>query len=175
MQPTGAREGLIEAILDHLQLLGPEIERVGGAAASSLSLNRTDLRALKALLPSDGMTAGELARALHVTSGATTRVIDSLVASGHAVRQPDPHDRRRVLVRLTPEAAAAVHGVFERLREQVKTLLHEYGDMELEIVARFLTDARALFRLHALRLERLTGGRHLDSPVDESGPVSPSW
>jgi DNA-binding MarR family transcriptional regulator len=175
MQSSGARDALIEQILDHLQLLGPEIERVGGAAASSLSLNRTDLRALRALMPSEGMTAGELARALHVTTGATTRVIDSLVASGHAVREPDPHDRRRVLVRLTPEAAAAVHGLFQRLREQGRTLLQEYGDVELEILARFLADARSLFRLHALRLERLTGGRHPHSPLDESGPVSPSW
>jgi DNA-binding MarR family transcriptional regulator len=154
MPSNAARERLIEQILDHLQLLGPEVDRLSGAAASSMRLNRTDLRAVQALRPSDGMTAGELARALQITSGATTRVIDSLVASGHAVREADPHDRRRVLVRLTPAAAEAVDSSFERLREQARALVAGYGDVELEVLARFLADARSLLRLHALRPSR---------------------
>jgi len=132
-----------------------------------MRLNRTDLRALQVLGPSAGMTAGELARALQVTSGATTRVIDSLVASGHAVREADPHDRRRVLVRLTPRATAAVDRSFERLREQARTVLDGYRDAELELLARFLADVRSLLRLHALRLARQTNARHSDSPLDD--------
>src|SRR5260370_31136803 len=101
-----AGDRLIEQILDHLLLLAGDVDRLLGAAAAFNQLNRTDLRALQALR-GGGMTAGHLARALHVTSGATTRVIDSLVAAGHVVRVPDQQDRRRVVVRLTPPAEPA--------------------------------------------------------------------
>src|SRR5262252_3176737 len=99
-----ARDRLVEQILDHIQLLGVDVDRLTGSAAAFNRVNRTDLRALQVLRASGGLTAGELARALHVTSGATTRVIDSLVRDGHVRREPDRGGRRRVLVRLTPAA-----------------------------------------------------------------------
>jgi DNA-binding MarR family transcriptional regulator len=149
-----ARERVIEEILDHLQLMGTEADRLTCAAAAANRLNRTDLRALQVLRASDGLTAGELARALQVTSGATTRVIDSLVASGHARREPDPRDRRRVQVKLTPEAEQMVDRSFERLRGQTRAMLQSYSDGELSTVASFLADVRSLIRAHARRLSR---------------------
>lgn len=146
------RAQLIEQILDHIQLLGTEVDRLSGAAAVFIGLNRTDLRALQVLRTSGGMTAGDLARALQVTSGATTRVIDSLVAAGHARREPDPSDRRRVLIKLSPEAERIIDRSFEQLRNQARLLLESYRDEELGTVARFLADVRSLIRAHARRL-----------------------
>jgi DNA-binding MarR family transcriptional regulator len=151
-----ARDHLIERILDHLLLMGSDADRLTGAAAVFNRLNRTDLRALQALRRG-GMTAGTLARALGVTSGATTRVIDSLVASGHVARAPDPTDRRRVLVRLTPRAEEQVDRTFEQLRADARSLLETYGDAELETVAHFLEDVSTLVREHARRLSTHDG------------------
>ncbi len=151
-----ARARLIEQILDHIQLLGTEVDRLSGAAAVFIGLNRTDLRALQVLRTSGGMTAGDLARSLQVTSGATTRVIDSLVAAGHARREADPTDRRRVLIKLSPAAERIVDRSFEQLREQARLLLESYQDEELETVARFLADVRSLIRAHARRLSQRT-------------------
>jgi DNA-binding MarR family transcriptional regulator len=148
------RQRLIDQILDHLQLMGPEVERLSGAAAGFVHLNRTDLRAVQMLRTSRGMTAGQLARALQVTSGATTRVIDTLVADGHAVREADPQDRRKVLVKLTPEAARVLDRSLQPLLAAARSLLEAYSDDELETVARFLTDVRSLMRAHAKRLTR---------------------
>jgi DNA-binding MarR family transcriptional regulator len=150
-----ARDRLIDQILDHLLLMGSDADRLTGAAAVFNRINRTDLRALQALR-GGGMTAGRLARTLGVTSGATTRVIDSLVASGQVVREPDPSDRRRVLVRLTRAAQQQVDRTFAQLREDARALLETYGDAELETVARFLEDVRALVREHARRLSPRT-------------------
>src|SRR5215472_10750023 len=147
-----ARDRLVEQILDHIQLLGADVDQLTGAAAASNRVNRTDLRALQVLRASGGMTAGDLARALQVTSGATTRVIDSLVRDGYVLREPDRGDRRRLLVRLTPSAERLVDGTFERLRADTRLLLGAYGDAEQETVARFLADVRALLRAHAARL-----------------------
>jgi DNA-binding MarR family transcriptional regulator len=150
------RDQLIEQILDQLLLMGSEADRLTGAAAVFNQLNRTDLRALQALR-AGGMTAGRLARALGVTSGATTRVIDSLVASGHVARGPDPTDRRRVLVQLTSAAENQVDRTFEQLRADVRAVLETYDVVELQTVARFLEDVRALVREHARRLSPRAG------------------
>src|SRR2546427_11420812 len=98
---------LIERVLEQLRLLPNDVDDLSGTLASYLKLNRTDLRALKVLGQSDGGTAGELARALKVTSGATTRGIDSLVQAGHAQRETDVRDRRRTVIRITPDAESA--------------------------------------------------------------------
>lgn len=148
-----ARDQLIEQILDHLLVMGGDADRLTGAAAGYNRLNRTDLRAIE-VLRGGGMTAGELARALSVTSGATTRVIDSLVAAGHVRRKPDSHDRRRVLVELTPAAVLLVDRTFERLRDDIRSALEEYPEQDLQAVARFLTDVRELLRAHLGRLSR---------------------
>lgn len=151
-----ARDRVIEQILDHLLLLQGDADRLSGAAAVFNRINRTDLRALQALRRG-GLTAGMLARALGVTSGATTRVIDSLATSGHVVRVPDPTDRRRVLVRLTPAAEGQVDDTFEALRSDARHLLETYRDAELDTVARFIQDVRDLVRQHARRLSPRNG------------------
>jgi DNA-binding MarR family transcriptional regulator len=150
------RDRLIEQILDQLLLMGSEADRLTGAAAVFNQLNRTDLRALQALR-AGGMTAGRLARALGVTSGATTRVIDSLVASGHVARGPDPTDRRRVLVQLTPAAEDQVDRTFEPLLGDARALLETYDDAALVTVSRFLEDVRGLVREHTRRLSPRAG------------------
>ena len=44
-------------------------------------------------------TPGDLQRALTVTSGAVTGLVDRLVRAGHLRREPDPDDRRRIRLR----------------------------------------------------------------------------
>jgi DNA-binding MarR family transcriptional regulator len=147
-----ASDSLIERILDDLQLLGIDVEHLTAAAAGFNRLNRTDLRALQVLRSREGMTAGQLARALHVTSGATTRIIDGLVEDGHVMREADRRDRRRVQVRLTPEAARLVDSTFDPLLAELRGLLLDYDDEELATVARFLADVRRLVAAHVRRL-----------------------
>ncbi|HXM55289.1 MAG TPA: MarR family transcriptional regulator [Candidatus Dormibacteraeota bacterium] len=146
-----ARDRLIEQILHNLLVMGGDADRLAGAAADFNRLNRTDLRALEALREG-GMTAGRLARTLRVTSGATTRVIDSLVAAGHVRREADPDDRRRVLVLLTPAAVLLVDRTWERLRADTRTALEGHSDAELQTIARFLGEVRSLVEAHMRRL-----------------------
>ncbi|WP_231571035.1 MarR family winged helix-turn-helix transcriptional regulator [Gordoniibacillus kamchatkensis] len=46
------------------------------------------------------MTAGQLAQRLNLTTGAVTNVIDRLEKQHFAKREPDPKDRRKVIVAL---------------------------------------------------------------------------
>jgi DNA-binding MarR family transcriptional regulator len=151
MGPTGDP---IEEILEQLRAITVDVEELTGATANFVHLNRTDFRALQVLSSSRGMTAGELARALHVTTGATTRVIDSLVDAGHARREWDPEDRRRILVSVTPSAQRVLERARQGLREDTRKALGEYRPEELEAILRFLTETRGLVSAHTRRLAR---------------------
>lgn len=54
---------------------------------------------------SEGMTMGELSRALLVSNGNVTAIVRRLADSGHVTVAPLPGDRRASLVRLTPAGA----------------------------------------------------------------------
>src|SRR5262245_16571283 len=93
--------------------------------ADHLGLNPTDLRCLEAVMAEPGLTAGRLAEASALTTGAVTGVLDRLERAGFVERRPDPADRRSV----------AIHPVEARAREvatairPLQTALEElFGD-----------------------------------------------
>ena len=80
-------------------------------AAHAVGLGPTDYQALNVLELRGPQSPGELSATLGLTTGATTRLVDRLVAAGYAERGADPHDRRKVTVR----AVAAPPGLMELL------------------------------------------------------------
>lgn len=76
----------------------------------ALRVNDTDFKAMGALMENGAMTAGELAKAIGVSPGAATSVIDRLVAVGHATREQNPSDRRGVLVVPNPHSVESAWG-----------------------------------------------------------------
>jgi MarR family transcriptional regulator, organic hydroperoxide resistance regulator len=44
----------------------------------------------------------DIARALSLTTGGVSKIVDSLEAAGHVSRRPNPDDRRSSIVELTP-------------------------------------------------------------------------
>jgi DNA-binding MarR family transcriptional regulator len=105
----------------------------------------------------DGVGMNELAdRILHSKSG-LTRVIDNMEKAGFVRRERPAHDRRRVLVSITPagtealEAARAVH------REGIRRHFTEHlSAREREALVRALEHVRAHVR--PLRPGRVSGG-----------------
>ncbi len=110
--------------------------------AGRLGIASTDLECL-GLLRDDPVTAGELARATGLTSGAITGVIDRLEKAGLAKRETDPNDRRKVLVRATPAAAKRVVPLFEPMMRHSTAALAGYSDDELDLLLGFFRKAHA--------------------------------
>ena len=111
------------------------------AAAERLGLNPTDLECLGSL--EDGpRSAGELATSAGLTTGAITGVIDRLERAGFARREADPADRRKVLVRATPEALTHAAPIFGPLSAATQAVLSGYSDAELELLLGFLEKSR---------------------------------
>ena len=69
------------------------------------------------------LSPGRLLKETLVTSGTMTNRVDRLAARGLVERLPDPHDRRGVLVRLTPQGRSTVDGAFEALLDAERRLL----------------------------------------------------
>ena len=113
--------------------------------ATKLGLNRTDLRCLDILDRQAPMTAGALAQAARLSTGAVTFVIDRLESSGFVRRHRDESDRRRVLVELEPEARERVTGLHLPMIADARRALAEFSDEEVEVVCRFLRTGRGVF------------------------------
>ncbi len=115
-----------------------------------LQINRTDARCLDILDQHGSMSAGDLAEASRLTTGAITAVIDRLERAGLASRVPDPKDRRRVLVEPTPEAyAAALELMVEPMIAMWRPLGDRYTDEELRLFIDFTRRGRELQERHA--------------------------
>ena len=71
-------------MLAELRALAAKIDRL---AADRYGLNRTDLHSLEIVGSSGGLTPTDLARALGVTTGGVTTVIDRLESAGYAPRR----------------------------------------------------------------------------------------
>src|SRR5918995_739593 len=85
------------------ELVNDQVSEFDNLAAERLGVNRTDLHCLNIIENSGGLTAGELAAEAALTTGAVTGVVDRLEKVGYARRVPDPADRRRVKVEVTPK------------------------------------------------------------------------
>src|SRR5690606_23891656 len=84
------------------------------------------------------MTAGELAAAAGLTTGAVTGVLDRLEKAGYVARTRDTEDRRRVFVAPTRKARQTVARYYGPLGEMGGPRLAEFTQRELHAVLRFL-------------------------------------
>jgi DNA-binding MarR family transcriptional regulator len=107
--------------------------------AERLSVNSTDLECLDFIVMRGPLTAGELAAATGLTTGAITGVIDRLEQAGFARRERDATDRRKVLVAFQPAAARRIMPLFKPMERASVAVLSTYTDKELAFLLEFLT------------------------------------
>jgi DNA-binding MarR family transcriptional regulator len=101
-----------------------DIARRGAFADHGLESWEFDvLSALRRQGPPFQLTPGALLRATLVTSGTMTNRIDRLAAAGLVRREPDPRDKRGVLVTLTDRGMARVDAALADLLRRERALL----------------------------------------------------
>jgi DNA-binding MarR family transcriptional regulator len=106
--------------------------------AERLGINSTDLECLGVIMRGPA-TAGALAQATGLTTGAITGVIDRLERAGFARRAQDASDRRKVLVSCTPAMVEKAAPLFAPMRRASLAVLSRYRDDELALILDFLT------------------------------------
>lgn len=135
-----------------LRRLTVELDAVGQRFAGLHGLNRTDVRALVAIMDAARagrpMTAGALGAAVELSSASVTALVDRLERVGHVERVRDEHDRRRVVLEMTPSAMAAGGEFFGGLQRDLVAAMSSYSDEELAVVRRFLGDMTEVIVRH---------------------------
>jgi DNA-binding MarR family transcriptional regulator len=151
--PRKSKATLVDELIREFRVGGNQDNAFDALAAERLGVNETDLRCLNIIENSAGLGAGALAAQAGLTPGAVTGVIDRLQSAGYARRVPDPTDRRRVTVEVTP--------AFYRRAEQIwgpvaaswhSALAARFTIAELERIIAFL---RATNELGRRQLDRL--------------------
>jgi len=125
------------------------IERAG--------LNRTDWRCLDTVGTRGPMTAGQLADAVRLTTGAVTGVLDRLEGAGLVRRVRDTKDRRRVIVEVTDEVDRLGAPVFGPLIADAAAAHSVFDADELELITRFIRIERGLLEKHTKRVAEMRG------------------
>lgn len=118
------------------------------AIADHLGLSPSDLRAITALMRAGTVTAGDLAEAADLTSGAATRMIDRLAKSGWVVRHADGTDRRKVLVMLRKERRGELGELYAGMSASWSDALADKSDGELANVLELFDRMRQVSRAH---------------------------
>jgi DNA-binding MarR family transcriptional regulator len=114
------------------------------SATSTSSLGFRSRRQSRKAVPTSGLTAG-----------AITGALDRLETAGFARRVPDPADRRRVKVEVTPAFYASAERIWSPLAfDWESTLSKRFTIEELARITDFLRATNEIGRRHLDRLRR---------------------
>lgn len=119
-------------VLSRISRLARHLDRARRTAFAGHGLEAWEFDVLSALRrqgPPYQLSPGALLRATLVTSGTMTNRIDRLTEAGHVARQPDPLDKRGVIVSLTDQGMAVVDASLADLLEHERQLL---GSLDAE-------------------------------------------
>ena len=88
------------------------------------------------------MLTGEVAARMHITSGTVTSLLDNLERQDFIVRSADAHDRRRVLVDITPDAQAVLDEVLPAIQQVSRKIIDSIGVQRQQALLDILDDIR---------------------------------
>jgi DNA-binding MarR family transcriptional regulator len=109
------------------------------ASGRKLGVNVTDNECLSFLTIRGVATPSELARYTGLTTGSTTAMLDRLEKAGFIARKPNPHDRRGVLIEVSPKWQEAAWPLVAGMQQAHRQLISGYTDAELRVIIDFLT------------------------------------
>jgi DNA-binding MarR family transcriptional regulator len=147
------RVELEAAFVTALRGTGSLMTLITQATAERIGINGTDLNCLNILSFRGQMTAGELARATGLTTASITGVVDRLEEAGYVTRERDPHDRRRVVVKLVADRAMHdVANLFLPMMRSWREMAARYSDDELRLIVDYYARVEQVLREHLDRL-----------------------
>jgi DNA-binding MarR family transcriptional regulator len=153
MHKAGDRASLESSIASDMRALSAETDHMGRVFAGRHKLAANDFRALLNIMVAETagspLTAGELRKRMGVSGAAITYLVERMIGSGHITREPDPADRRKVILRVADHGLAVARAFFEPLAEHVWAALADLPDRDLAAAHRTfgaLIDALGSYR-----------------------------
>jgi DNA-binding MarR family transcriptional regulator len=167
---AGSQNDLLDALLREMPWYISAAVRYHIAIADQLQMPVSDVHAIGALLEFGPIGVRRLADLMGMTTGATTRLVDRLERHGYVFRDPDPDDRRRVVLRVVPERIAEIGYFYEPMGRRWLEQVQGYSTEQMSFLLEFLRQGRqhAEAETAALRTAGRAHGsksrRHADRP-----------
>lgn len=117
-------------------------ERFRAREGRRRGLSPSSVTVLMTLFLDGSRGPSELAALLDITTASATELVDRLVALGHVVRRPHPHDRRRLLVELTDSGTREIEAIFGSFSARVEPSSRALGPDERAVALGFVRAVR---------------------------------
>lgn len=108
------------------------------AVAARVGLSASDLKTLELIATHGPFSASELARRTGLTAAGITSVIARLAGGGHVVRETDPADRRRAVIRAADTDHPELAEAFTRLGGALGGVIAEYDPAQRAAIVSYL-------------------------------------
>ncbi len=150
---TDDRDALESMIAADVRAMNAESDQIGRHFAGRHDVAANDFRALLHIMVAESagtpLTAGELRKRMGMSGAAITYLVERMIASEHLLRESDPTDRRKVILRVADHGMHVARGFFTPLAEQTRIALAGLSDADLRAAHRTFTaliDAMDAFR-----------------------------
>jgi DNA-binding MarR family transcriptional regulator len=122
------------------------------AVAARLGLSAGDLKTLELITTDGPFSASELARRTGLTGAGVTSVVARLAGGGFVVREIDPHDRRRAIIRAADVERPELADAFAGLGQALGGVITEYNAVEQAAIVSYLRRTIEILREQTILL-----------------------
>jgi DNA-binding MarR family transcriptional regulator len=133
---------LVRSVGESLAELQAAYDDRDDALAHLLGVDRSGLRCLDLITRAGPQTSAQIARALHLTPGSVTALVDRMVRAGYASRAPHPTHGKKVLIIPTPRLVEAIQAPFAAHVADAEDDLADYSLAELALINTVLDTVR---------------------------------
>jgi DNA-binding MarR family transcriptional regulator len=125
------------------------LAQMHASLSQCMDVTAQELLAIDHLDMDGAMGPSDLARRLHMTTGAMTALADRLDERGYVAREAHPSDRRRLVLSLTQKARAAARLHVLPMAHEVESLAAELSEDQRQTVGVFLDGLAAIAQRYA--------------------------
>jgi len=144
--------------------------------AHFLGINATDARCIDLIDFHQRVTAGQLAQAASLTTGAVTTAVDRLVKAGLVRRERGEDDRRKVYIEVTPQGRSLLRSLYAPFKNSWMQQGMAFSDEAIATMTKYFTIARRmnLAYVEALRALELSSKATLAERINAAARLA-NW
>lgn len=135
---VGARRRRVAAVQSGLRDVRMELAALNHRVRTQAGLQDVDLDSLDVIVRHGPLSPSALARHIGVHAATMTGILGRLEKGGWITREPDPGDRRAVLLQAAPDRTREIFGLYAGMNAGMERLCEGYSDDELDMIVSFL-------------------------------------
>lgn len=140
---TSHRRSLIESLLETMKDASRAVSAGREQCFKHFKLHSAQVRVLHYIMQNQPVAVKDIAQSMGTTSSASTQMVDAIVRAGYLSRTRDPHDRRRVVVRLSAKGTAKFRSFRADHLRRVTTTVGRLSDREISSLVALLRKVTA--------------------------------